>query len=251
MKLEGKTALVTGSGRNIGRATVLELAREGANVVVNSRTNRKEAEAVAQEAQALGVKALAAVADVSDKDQVDGMVAGALEEFGRIDILVSNAAIRPRRPFLEVTLKDWRQILGVILDGAFFCSQAVVPSMMERGFGRIIYMAGDGTFVGASPRTPVNAAKMGLVGMARGLATELAPHGITVNVISPGRIDTSRNAAWYSDAAGTAKDNTADIPLNRMGKPTEIAAACAFLASDEGGFITGQTLHMNGGAAYF
>ena len=251
MKFDGKTALVTGSGRNIGRATVLEFAREGANVVVNSRTNRQEAEAVAQEARSLGVKALAAVADVSDKGQVDGMVAMALEEFGHIDILVSNAAIRPYRPFLEVTLEDWRHILGVILDGAFFCTQAVVPSMIDRGSGRVIYMTGDGTFVGASPRTPVNAAKMGLVGMARGLATELAPHGITVNVISPGRIDTSRNASWYRDASGTARDNTAGIPLNRMGKPAEIAAACAFLASEEGGFITGQTLHLNGGTAYF
>ena len=115
MKLEGKAALVTGSGRNIGRATVLELAREGANVVVNARTNREEAEAVAQEARSLGVKALPILADVSDKAQVDAMVATALEEFGRLDILISNVAIRPNVPFVDLTLEDWREAQGVIL----------------------------------------------------------------------------------------------------------------------------------------
>ena len=137
----------------------------------------------------------------------------------------------------------------MIPDGAFFCTQTVVPSMIDRGYGRIIYMAGDGTFTGASARAHVNAAKMGLIGMARSLATELAPHSITVNVISPGRIDTSRNPDWYPDPTRTK--GTGGIPLNRMGMPREIAATCAFLASGEGAFITGQTFHVNGGAAFF
>src|SRR5262249_2801048 len=121
-KLDGKVALVTGSGRNIGRATVLKLAAEGANVVVNSRSNRGEAEAVANEARALGVKALAIVADVAKKAEVDGMIAKAVSELGRIDILINNAAIRPHKPFTELTLQDWEEVRGVVLDGAFYCT---------------------------------------------------------------------------------------------------------------------------------
>ena len=247
MKLEGKAALVTGSGRNIGRATVLELAREGANVVVNARTNMEEAEAVAQEARTLGVKALPILADVSDKAQVDAMVATALKEFGRLDILISNVAIRPNKSFVDLTLEDWREAQGVILDGAFFLSKAAVPSMIEHGYGRIIYISGDGAYTGHSQRSHVYAAKMGLVGMARVLASELGPDNITVNVVSPGRIDTTRNMAWYT---GRDMDNTAVIPLARMGMPREIGATCLFLASEDGGFITGQTIHVNGGASY-
>src|SRR6516165_3463382 len=126
-KLEGKVALVTGSGRNIGRATVLKLAGEGAHVVVNARTNQAEADAVAREARDLGVKALAVIADVARKDQVDTMVAKALSEFGRIDILINNAAIRPHKPFTEVTVQDWEHVRGVVLDGALYLTQAVIP----------------------------------------------------------------------------------------------------------------------------
>ena len=148
MKLEGKTALVTGSGRNIGRATILAMAAEGANVVVNARTNQAEADAVAEEARALGVGAISVLADVADRAQVDAMVSRALEEFGCIDVLVSNAAIRPHKPFLEVTYEDWRRVVGVVLEGAFFCAQAALPSMLENGGGRIIFISGDGAFAG-------------------------------------------------------------------------------------------------------
>ena len=129
-KLDGKVALVTGSGRNIGRATVLKLAAEGAHVVVNSRTNQAEADAVAQEVRAGGGKALSLLADVSKKEQVDSMVSRALSEFGRIDILINNAAIRPHKPFTEVTLQDWEEVRGVVLDGAFYCTRAVINSMV-------------------------------------------------------------------------------------------------------------------------
>src|SRR5262249_46965556 len=137
-KLEGKVALVTGSGRNIGRATALKLAAEGAHVVVNSRTNLAEAEAVAQEAPAPGVKAIAVLADVARKDQVDAMVAKAMAEFGRVDILVNNAAIRPHKPFTEVTVQDWEAVRGVVLDGAIFCTRAVIESMVKHKYGRIV-----------------------------------------------------------------------------------------------------------------
>ena len=247
-KLDGKVALVTGSGRNIGRATVLKLAAEGANVIVNSRTNQAEADAVAREARALGVKALAALADVSRQDQVDRMVSRALSEFGTIDILINNAAIRPHKPFTELTRQDWEEVRGVVLDGAFYCTRAVIQAMVEHQYGRIVFFTGEGAFAGGAMRAHVSAAKMGLVGLARSLASEFAGHNIRVNVVSPGSIDTSRaNPEWYQGRA----PNAAGIPLGRQGTVEEIAATCLFLVGDDGGFITGQTLHVNGGVAYY
>ncbi len=247
MTLEGKTALVTGSGRNIGRATALELAKEGANVVINARSNREEVEAVAEEARELGIRAMPILADVSDKEQVNSMVSRTLEEFGRLDVVVSNVAIRPTKPFMDVSLEEWRLVQGVILDAAFFLSQAVLPSMVQNGFGRLIYIAGEGAFTGHAGRAHVYAAKMGLVGLARSLASEVARHGITVNVVSPGRYDTSRNLDWYPDRNTASVEG---IPVGRMGDPRELGATCRFLASDNGAFITGQTIHVNGGAVY-
>jgi 3-oxoacyl-[acyl-carrier protein] reductase len=247
-KLEGKVALVTGSGRNIGRATVLQLAGEGAHVVVNARSNQAEADAVVREAQALGVKALAVIADMAHKDQVEAMAAQALSEFGRVDILINNAAIRPHKPFTEVTQEDWEAVRGVVLDGAVYLTRAVIDSMIKNEYGRILFFTGDGAFVGGKGRAHVSAAKMGLVGFARALATEFAPNNIRVNVVSPGSIDTSRaNPEWYQGRP----PNAAGIPLGRQGKPDEIAATCLFLVSDDGGFITGQTIHVNGGSAYY
>jgi 3-oxoacyl-[acyl-carrier protein] reductase len=247
-KLEGKVALVTGSGRNIGRATVLQLAGEGAHVVVNARSNQAEADAVVREAQALGVKALAVIADMAHKDQVEAMAARALSEFGRVDILINNAAIRPHKPFTEVTQEDWEAVRGVVLDGAVYLTRAVIDSMIKNEYGRIMFFTGDGAFVGGKGRAHVSAAKMGLVGFARALATEFAPNNIRVNVVSPGSIDTSRaNPEWYQGRP----PNAAGIPLGRQGKPDEIAATCLFLVSDDGGFITGQTIHVNGGSAYY
>ena len=247
-KLDGKVALVTGSGRNIGRATVLKLASEGAHVVVNSRSNQAEAEAVVREAQARGVKALSVLADVAKKDQVDRMVARALSEFGKIDILINNAAIRPHKPFTELTVQDWEAVRGVVLDGALYCTLAVIKSMVSNSYGRIVFFTGEGAFVGGSGRGHVSAAKMGLVGLARSLASEFAPHNIRVNVVSPGSIDTSRaNPDWYQGRPPSA----AGVPLGRQGTVDEIAATCLFLVSEDGGFITGQTIHANGGVAYY
>ena len=247
-KLDGKIALVTGSGRNIGRATVLKFASEGAHVVVNARTNQAEADAVVREAQALGVKALAVVADVSKRDQVERMVERALSEFGRVDILISNAAIRPHKPFTELTIEDWEAVRGVVLDGAMYCTRAVIQSMVANRYGRIVLFTGEGAFVGGSGRAHVSAAKMGLVGLARGLASEFAAHNIRVNVVSPGSIDTSRaNPEWYQGRPPSASG----IPLGRQGTVDEIAATCLFLVSDDGGFVTGQTIHVNGGVAYY
>jgi 3-oxoacyl-[acyl-carrier protein] reductase len=248
-KLEGKVALVTGSGRNIGRATVLQLAREGAHVIVNARSNEQELNAVVREAQEIGVKAIGVLADMGKKDQVEAMAARALSEFGRVDILLNNAAIRPHKPFRELTDADWELVRGVVLDGALYLTRALIGKMVENKYGRILFFVGDGAYSGrGSGRAHLSAAKMALVGLARGLASEFAPHNIRVNVVSPGSIDTRRdNPEWYQGHAPDA----AGIPLGRQGKIDEIAATCLFLVSDAGGFITGQTIHVNGGAGYY
>lgn len=247
-KLEGKIALVTGSGRNIGRATILKLAAEGAHVIVNSRSNAAEADAVAREAQALGVKALSIVADVVKKDQVDAMIARAMSEFGRVDILINNAAIRPHKPFTELTMQDWENVRGVVLDGAIYCTRGVIESMVKNKYGRIVFFTGEGAFMGGNGRAAVSAAKMGLVGLARSLASEFAAQNIRVNVVCPGSIDTSRaNPEWYHGRTPSA----AGIPMGRQGTPDEIAATALFLVTDDSGFITGQTIHASGGVAYY
>lgn len=249
MKLKDKVALVTGSGRNIGRAIALGFAREGADVVVNSRSNPTEAELVAEEARVSGVRAIATLADVSNQEQVDAMFRQALDTFGHVDILVSNAAIRPQKSFVDLSAEEWRQAIGVILDGAFYCSQAAVRSMLENQFGRVIFITGDGAYSGVTKRAHVSAAKMGLTGLARGLATEYADKNITFNIISPGRMDTTRDNSFYADPASMQKVD--DIPMGRLGHPDEIANACLYLSSEEAAYITGQTLHVNGGRGYY
>ena len=248
MKLEGRVALITGSGRNIGRATALKFAAEGADVIVNARSNEAEANAVAGEVRALGRRALVAMADVADRGQVQRMVDAAMTEFGRIDILISNAAVRPVKAFHELTVEEWEYARGVVLDGAFYCARAVVPSMIERGYGRIVFLTGGGAFQGVPERAHVSAAKMGLVGMARGLATELGPKGIRVNVISPGLIDTTRLPGQDLPPGG---GGAARVPLGRKGTTEEIANAALFLVSEDSSYVTGQTLHVNGGGSYF
>ncbi|HSJ85814.1 MAG TPA: SDR family oxidoreductase [Anaerolineales bacterium] len=249
MKLKNKVALVTGSGRNIGRAIALAFAAEGADVVVNSRSNPTEAELVAEEARVSGVRAIATLADVSDKSQVDAMFKQVIDTFGHIDILVSNAAIRPQKSFVDLSVEEWRQAIGVILDGAFFCTQAALSVMLANRFGRMIYITGDGAYSGVAQRAHVSAAKMGLTGLARGLATEFAEKNITFNIISPGRMDTSRDTSFYADPASMQRVD--DIPMKRLGSPDEIANACVFLSSEEAAYITGQTLHVNGGRGYY
>ena len=173
-KLEGKVALVTGSGRNIGRATVLRLAGEGAHVVVNARANQQEAETVAREARDLGVKAVPFLADVGKKVEVEALAAKALSEFGRVDILINNAAIRPHKPFIETTHADWELIRSVVLDGPLYLTRALIEPMVRNRYGRILFFVGDGAISAqGSGRTHLSAAKMGLIGMARGLASEL------------------------------------------------------------------------------
>ena len=233
LTVEGKVALVTGSSRNLGRAAVLELARRGADVVVNARTSREEAEAVREEAEALGVRSVAILADVGDEDQVNRMVAQAINRLGRVDVLIANAGYRGSVPLSEMSTEEWRAAAAVNFDGPFYCARAVVPNMMANGGGRIITVSGLNSFHGRAGWAHICASKMGAIGMTRALAAELAPYGILVNHVVPG--------------AYVAHPDLSLIPLARIGLAEELAHMYAFLASDESSYITGQTFHVNGG----
>ncbi len=243
--LEGRVALVTGSGRNIGRAIVLELARQGADVVVNARSNREEAESVVAEAKGFGVRAIARIGDVGNEHIAFGLIGSATAEFGRIDILVNNAGMRASRRFADMTVEEWREVNAVNMDAPFFTSKAVVRGMIERGWGRIINVSGLNAFMGRAEWAHVCAGKMGALGLTRALAVELAPHGILVNHIVPGAFDTSRVEGQSAPVAG---GQASGIPVGRLGMPTEIAKTVAFLVSEGANYITGQTIHVNGGA---
>ena len=188
MTLSGKTAIVTGSGRNIGRATAIELARRGASVVVNARSNSDEANAVADEIAAMGGSAIAVIADVGVQEQVNAMVDAAIAAFGQVDILINNAGLRAADSITDMTVEQWRSVMAVNLDGPFFASQAVIPGMIERGWGRIINVSGLNAFKGRADWAHVCASKMGALGLTRALAAELAEHNILVNPYRAGGV---------------------------------------------------------------
>jgi len=243
-ELSGRVAIVTGAGRNIGRGIALALADGGAAVVVNARANRKETEAVAGEIARAGGKALAVTGDVADADAVDRMVAAAAEKFGRIDILVNNAAIRAEQPFEQMTLAQWRAVMSVILDGAFNCVKACLPYLKQSGAGVIVNIGGLSAHVGAARRPHVIAAKAGLIGLTRALAHEFAADKIRVNAVTPGLMSASRLAG----APEPAHHSFIHTLAGRRGEPADIAAAVRFLCGPGASFITGQNIQVNGGA---
>ncbi|MBP6771168.1 MAG: SDR family oxidoreductase [Reyranella sp.] len=244
LPLQGKVALVTGAGKNIGRTIALTLARDGASIVVNGRSDRAAVDAVVGEIEAAGGKAMAAMGDVSDPSVPPRLAAEAAAKFGGVDILVSNAGLRRQTSFLDMSFEEWREIMSVALDGAFLLGKAIVPQMVARGGGAFVALSGISTHVGTPNRCHVSASKSGLEGLMRALAVELAPHRITCNALAPGAIDTTRGAA-----AGAAPANRVNrpIPLKRFGTVEEIAAMVRLLVGPEGTFITGQTIHVNGG----
>ena len=240
-ELAGQVAVVTGSARNIGRAIAETLADAGAAVVVNARTSRAEVEEVAAGIRARGGRARAVMADVADPAAVKELVETAVSEFGRVDILVNNAALRRDGPLEGITYEEWRTVLGVILDGAFLCSQAAVQHMKRIGAGAIVNIGGVGGHVGVSHRTHVAAAKSGVAGLTRAFAAELASSAITVNCVAPGHIETTRTG----DLPAHFRERP--VPLGRAGRPNEIADMVRYLAGPKGRFITGQVFHVNGG----
>src|SRR5215472_15060398 len=231
MDLSGKTAIVTGSARGIGRAIVRRFAAAGADVVINYVRSSDQAQAVAVEIQALGRQALVVQADVSQRPQVEAMLTQVLQTFGKVDILVSNAGIIIDKPFVESTDDDWHAAIETNLHGFFNCCRVVLPHMMQRRYGRNMYAV-------------CTASKGGIVAMVKPLAVEAAPYGITVNAVSPGYIAT--DMMHEIDEAGREAVKRM-IPAGRYGTPEEVAAAMTFLASDEAAYITGQVLRVNGG----
>jgi 3-oxoacyl-[acyl-carrier protein] reductase len=243
-ELTGKVAVVTGAGRNIGRAIALALAEAGASVLVNARSNRTEAEAVAHEIEASGGKALVHIGNVAIAADVQAMAEAALKHFGRIDILVNNAALRREKPFAEMDYAEWREIMDVTLDGAFHSVKACLPALRESGAGTIVNIGGLSAHTGAKDRAHVVTAKAGLVGFTRALAHDLSDDGITVNCVVPGLIGTPRP----KDKPEPAHHLTHQTITGQRGKPEDVAAMVRFLCSPAARYINGQAIHANGGA---
>jgi 3-oxoacyl-[acyl-carrier protein] reductase len=247
LALDGRVAVVTGSALNIGRATVLMLAREGAKVMVHAKSNREGVEETCRLVREAGGEADGHMADLSTWDGAKALIDAAITRFGRIDILVNNAAVRRNTPITEMSLEEWRYVLGCSLDCAFMTTRHAAAHMIAQKWGRIVNLAGISMFVGTPGRAHVSAAKAGLVGMSRALASELGPHGITVNVVAPGVIDTVRGGAAGARPGTSSVDR---IPLRREGRPEEIAHVIAMLCRPEGGYTTGQTIEVNGGSHF-
>ncbi|WP_104090793.1 SDR family NAD(P)-dependent oxidoreductase [Cryobacterium sp. N19] len=234
-----KRALITGAARNIGRATALALARQGLDIVVHTRRDEAAAQQVVEQVKRFGGRAVVVLADLAVADEVQQMIS----EIGTVDVLVNNAAIRPRRPFLEVRSAEWREVFAVNVEAPVALCQAFIPGMQAVGWGRIVTMTGVRSQLGAVDRASSSAAKHALIGLTRSLAREFGRDGITANAICPGTIVTSSdepNSARMVERSGVGA-------LGRLGQPEDIAAVVGFLVSDAGGYVTGQTWGVNGG----
>lgn len=243
-ELAGKVALVTGGARNIGRAIACALAEGGAAVMVNARTSREEAQATVAMIRAAGGRAAMHFADITDAGAVADMVGVAVEQFGRLDFLVNNAAIRAETPFEEMRFDEWRRVLATVLDGAFICTQACLPHLARGGAGAVVNIGGMTAHQGARGRAHVVTAKAGLVGLTRALAHDLAARNVTVNCVVPGTIETERG---LPGAPPRPAHRQALPALGRRGEPAEVAAAVRFLCGPGARYITGQSVHVNGG----
>jgi 3-oxoacyl-[acyl-carrier protein] reductase len=243
-EFDGKVAVVTGAGRNIGRAVALALADGGAAIAINVRSNRTEAESVAREIETAGGKALVHVGDVADPSAVQALADATVKRFGRIDILVNNAALRREKAFSEMSYAEWREIMDVTLDGTFHCVKACLPALRKSGAGAIVNIGGLSAHTGAKNRAHVVTAKAGIIGFTRALAHDLADDGITVNCVVPGLIGTPR----AKDKPEPAHHLTHKTITGERGRPEDVAAAVRFLCGPGARYINGQAIHANGGA---
>jgi 3-oxoacyl-[acyl-carrier protein] reductase len=243
-ELKGRVAVVTGAGRNIGRMIALQFADAGAAVVVNARSNRVEADAVVKEIEARGGRALAALGDVIDAAAMQAMAKAAVATFGRIDILVNNAAARAETPLTEMTFEQWRHVLAVSLDGAFICVKACLPQLKASGSGAVINIGGLSGHTGGKDRIHVVTAKAGLVGFTRALAQDLADDKVTVNLVVPGLIarpvEPGRKEPQHHTRVQTL--------FGERGRPEDVATMVRYLCGPAARYITGQTIHVNGGS---
>jgi 3-oxoacyl-[acyl-carrier protein] reductase len=240
-----RTALVTGSNKNIGRACALALARQGCNVIVNGSKDRAAAEAVASEVRALGVEGRVAMGDVGKRNDCLRIAEDGIKTFGAIDVLVNNAAIREDGGFLELPEEQWRRVMAINFDAAYWLARACLPGMIEKGWGRIINFAGMNAIHGYNGRAHVSASKHAAWGLTKALAKEFGAKGITVNIVSPGPIMGEAQDAMQAAHIAPMK---ARVPVGRLGTPDEVAAVVALLASEAGAFVNGQMIQVNGGA---
>lgn len=243
MKLNGKVALVTGAAQGIGKAIALLLARNGADIVV-SDINLEKAEETAKEIRAIGPKAMAVKVDVANLSDVERMVTGILEKLAKIDILVNNAGITRDKLILRMTEEDWDAVLGVNLKGTFNCTKAVVRHMAKQRSGKIVNIASVVGEMGNAGQANYSASKAGVIGLTKTIAREYAQRGINVNAIAPGYIETPMTEALPEKAK---EELIKLIPMDRLGKPEDVAEAVLFLVSEESSYITGQVLNVNGG----
>jgi len=239
------SAFISGAGRNIGRATALELALRGVSLIINGARNRAICDAVAAEAATHGVEAVVLMGDVGHAAEAKRLAEAALQRFGTIDILVNNAAIRPHQGFLEISEADWHRVIDIDLNAAMHFARAFLPGMIAQGWGRIVNFTGMNAIMGNPAGAHISAAKHGIWGLTKALAREFGPNGITVNAISPGPI-AADGEDLHSERRAAA---IARIPLGRMGSNEEIAAVCGLLCSDEGGYVSGQMIAVNGAGA--
>ena len=242
--LTGRVAIVTGAGRNIGRAIALQLAQAGAAVLINVRSNKAEADKVAAEIEAAGGKAAVVVGDVADPKTAAALAEAAVKQFGRLDILVNNAALRGEVPFEKMSYADWRKVMDATLDSVFHCVKACLPALKQSGQGTIVNIGGLSAHTGAKDRAHVVTAKAGLVGFTRALAHDLADAGITVNCVVPGLIGTPRPKG----APEPQHHFTHSTITGERGTPDDVAAVVRFLCSPGARYVTGQSIHANGGA---
>ena len=240
-----RSALVTGSGRNIGRATAVQLAKDGFNIVINGSHNLVDCEGTKTLVDAEGVSSYIAMGDIGIRERCNDIANEAITNFGGIDVLVNNAAIRPSSPFLEMDELEWERVLAIGMHAAFWLAREILPGMIERGWGRIINFAGMNAIHGYNGRAHVSVAKHGAWGLTKALALEFGPEGITSNIISPGPIagvrDTPEEDAHIQHTAER-------VPVGRVGSPEEVAAVISMLAGDSGAYVNGQILQINGGA---
>ena len=244
--LQGRAAVVTGSGRNIGRAIAHALAKKGAAVVVNGSSNKDAVDKVVGEINAAGGKAIGVMADVGKDAECGKLIQACVNAFGSVDIMVNNVGIRRYQAFLEITPEDWNNVLNTNLSSAFYLSRHAIPHMRENKWGRIVLISGfDGFWAQVTHRAHNITCKAGMHGLAKAIAREFGPDGITANCVVPGAIDTERDWSQYPHQA--KEKIQSEIPLGRFGDVAEVAAAVAFLASPGGGFVSGQATHVNGG----
>ncbi len=249
-RLAGRTAVVTGSGQNIGRAIARLFAREGAAIVINGHSNRSNVDAVVQEIMNDGGRAVGIMADVSDPKQVERLVADAERAFGPIDIAVNNVGRRLRQTFEEITIADWCDTINHNLNSVFYLAHFVLPKMRERGWGRIINISGYDGFTGHMDQRAHNVtAKAGMHGLTKAIAREYGVFGITSNTVAPGAIATKRDTAQYKHV--NMEHVLARLAIKHPGEAEDIAEACLYLAADSGKYVTGQVIHVNGGEFMF